>query len=140
MVMSLRPLLFSVLAVALLAAVLAHRFAPRLSACAAADKADAAGLYQQAQDAYVAVLSGDAGEHCAQIGLLRTVGEHCTTIGILAAEGAAPQARKTYMSILALDLPVVAGSKSASSIRSCAKRGMRSSAASTTTPASTESE
>jgi hypothetical protein len=134
--MSLRPLLFTVLAVVLVAAVVAHRFAPQPSACAAADKAEATGLYQQAQDAYAAVLEGDAGEHCAQAGMLRVVGEHCSTIGILAAEGEAPEARKTYMSILALDLPDNDdGTTNAGTIRACAEQGLRSHAA-----ASTEAE
>jgi hypothetical protein len=101
-----RPALFTIVAVVLYAAVVAHRFAAKPSACTTADEADVTGLDQQAVTRYAAVLDGDAGEQCAQTGLLRAVSERCTSVGILAAEGGAREARKTYMSILALDLPV----------------------------------
>lgn len=130
--MSLRPVLFTTLAVVLFAAVVAHRFAPEPSACVTADQADVTGLYQQALTRYAAVLDDDAGERCAQAGLLRAVSERCTSIGILAAEGAGREARKAYMSILALDLPVAEDADRAEAIRSCAERGMRSYAANPT--------
>jgi hypothetical protein len=103
------PLLVAALALALIAL---DRTAPNAKPCASADKAETAGLHQQAQKAYTAVLVEHPGARCAQSGLLTTIRARCAAIGDLVGQGATEDARKAYISLLAADLPA-AGTRTA---------------------------
>jgi hypothetical protein len=98
------PLLIAVLAVAGFAF---DRVAPNAKPCATADKAEAAGLHQQAQKAYTTLLSEHPGQKCAQSGLLTAIRARCRAVGELVGQGATEDARKAYISLLASDLPRV---------------------------------
>jgi hypothetical protein len=98
------PLLVAVVALGLVAL---DRAAPNAKPCATADKAATAGLYQQAQKAYTAVLAEHPDSTCAQNGLLASVRRRCSAVQALVSQGATDDARKAYISMLAADLPAL---------------------------------
>ena len=122
------PLLVAALA---LAAFAFDRTAPNAKPCAGAEKAEAAGLHQQAQRAYTTLLAAHPGQRCAQRGLLTAIRARCAAVEDLVGQGALDDARKAYISILSSDLPTAdtpTGRVAAMFSAQCVQEGMASTA------------